>query len=60
MGMIPDQDPVPVKSQPGKAQTVKAQPEKGKPKKGKEYIFKSLVLPVRQHYRSVLVEVKNG
>ena len=35
MGVIPAQDPGPVKSQTGKAQLGKAQPGKGKPKKGK-------------------------
>ena len=39
MGVIPEQDPGPGKSQPGKPQTGKAQIGKGKPKKGKEYIF---------------------
>ena len=45
MGVVPDQDPGPVRSQPGKAQPgnsqpVKAHPGKDKPMKGKEYFFK--------------------
>ena len=59
MGVIPDKDPGPGKSQQRKAQPGKAQPGKVKPKKGKEF-FLSLVLPVGQHHRSVLREVKNG
>ena len=36
MGVIPDQDPGPGKSQPGNTKPGKAQPGKGNPKKGKE------------------------
>ena len=60
MGVIPDQDTGIEKSQPGKTQKGKAHPGEVKPKKGKEYIYLSLVLPVGQHHRSVLGEVKNG
>ena len=59
IGVIPDQDPGPGNSQPGKAQIGRAQTGKGKPNKGKEYIFLTLVLPLGQHHRSVLGEVKN-
>ena len=36
MGVIPDQDPGPGRSQPGNKQPGKAQPRKGKTNKGKE------------------------
>ena len=55
MGMIPAKD-----LEPGKAHPRKIHPGKGKPRKVKEYIFLSLDLPVGQHHRSVLGEVKNG
>ena len=58
MGVIPAQDPGPGKAHTGKSNPGKAQPGKGKPKKGKKYIFLILVLPVGQHHRSVLGEVK--
>ena len=56
IGVIPDQDRGPGKYQQGKAQPVKAHPEKGKKIKSSNFFY--FFLPVGQHQRSLLREVK--
>ena len=60
MGMIPAEDPGPEKSQPVKAQPRKGTAKKRQAKERQGICFQSLVLPIRQHHRSVFGEVKNG
>ena len=60
MGVILDQYPVPGKSQPGSHRQERHSQEKSIQIKARNIYFKSLVLPVGQHHRSVLGEIKNG